>query len=272
MEVSGLEGIKGMGPHKIQTYGRAFRGRTAPRGDTQHAASGAHTGNLLMMHRSYRSVMLVLGVWAALAGSVARADPPSTQAAAPPDKSQYTLFNPVPADQLRSMQTDRPNVTNTPITVDAGHLQIETGLIDYTLTRTRTAGANVRTDDTTFGEFNFRLGVLNNLELNLVTDAYQIDRTHDYRADVSTQLAGYSDTVFGGTLKPLGQREPERHLGHRLGHPTPTLLPHRDCGIRRGPVPLRHLLPLHDEPAKGYFISPPNPAFPTSATPTTTAT
>ena len=33
---------------------------------------------------------------------------------APFDKSQYDLFNPVPDDALRGMDTDRPNITNTP--------------------------------------------------------------------------------------------------------------------------------------------------------------
>ena len=29
------------------------------------------------------------------------------------------------------MDTDRPNITNTPHTIDAGHLQIEAGAADY---------------------------------------------------------------------------------------------------------------------------------------------
>ncbi len=64
--------------------------------------------------------------------TAARGDAPATTAATQPaDKGQYTLFNPTPADQLRGMDTDRPNKTNTPHTIDAGHLQIEIGGFDY---------------------------------------------------------------------------------------------------------------------------------------------
>ena len=37
---------------------------------------------------------------------------------AAPDKSAYTLFNPVPDDQMRSFSTDRPTKSDTPYTVD----------------------------------------------------------------------------------------------------------------------------------------------------------
>jgi hypothetical protein len=90
-------------------------------------------------------------------------DPTSTTTSAPISKSQYTLLNPVPTDQLRGMDTDRPNVTNTPHTIDAGHLQIETGLIDYSYNTDRSNGDTIRNDDLAFAESNFRLGVLNDL-------------------------------------------------------------------------------------------------------------
>ena len=41
------------------------------------------------------------------------------------DKSQYTLFNPTPTDQMRDFNTDRPTKSNVPYTVDAGHFQYE---------------------------------------------------------------------------------------------------------------------------------------------------
>jgi hypothetical protein len=36
-----------------------------------------------------------------------------------PDKSQYTLFNPTPSKCLREFDPDRPDVTDSPFTVDA---------------------------------------------------------------------------------------------------------------------------------------------------------
>jgi hypothetical protein len=52
------------------------------------------------------------------------------QSADPPDKSQYWLFNPVPADQMRDFSTDRPPKANLPFTVDAGHFQYETDIVN----------------------------------------------------------------------------------------------------------------------------------------------
>ncbi len=42
---------------------------------------------------------------------------------------KYSLFKPVPRSQMREMETDRPDVTESPYTVDAGHFQYETDLL-----------------------------------------------------------------------------------------------------------------------------------------------
>ncbi len=42
-----------------------------------------------------------------------------------PIKQRYNLFHPTPKDSLREMDPDRPNVTESPYTVDAGHVQYE---------------------------------------------------------------------------------------------------------------------------------------------------
>lgn len=49
-----------------------------------------------------------------------------------PDKSAYTLFNPVPDDQLRELNTDRPGKSHSAITVDPGRVQIESDFVTYT--------------------------------------------------------------------------------------------------------------------------------------------
>src|SRR5262249_25819964 len=52
-----------------------------------------------------------------------------------PDKSQYKLFNPTPANCLREFDPDRPDVTDNPFTIDAGHIQFESSLFSYALSR-----------------------------------------------------------------------------------------------------------------------------------------
>jgi hypothetical protein len=141
----------------------------------------------------------------ALADGPTSTSAPATQPATQlSDKWQYTLFNPTPDSLLRDMDTDRPNVTNTPHTIDAGHLQIETGIIDYSYYRNRTFGDNVRQDDLDFGQFNFRLGILNNLELNAVVDSYDLVQFHDYSAGTRLYAGSFGDTVFGAKLNLWG--------------------------------------------------------------------
>lgn len=40
-------------------------------------------------------------------------------------ENSYHFFNPTSKSQMRQMNTDRPDVTETPNTVDAGHFQFE---------------------------------------------------------------------------------------------------------------------------------------------------
>ncbi|WP_231634901.1 transporter [Pedobacter sp. PACM 27299] len=47
------------------------------------------------------------------------------------NSDKYWLFHPTPKDQMREMETDRPDVTESPFTVDAGHFQYETDLLRF---------------------------------------------------------------------------------------------------------------------------------------------
>ena len=51
------------------------------------------------------------------------------------DKSIYHLFNPTPRGLLRDLSTDRPDMTESPYTVDAGRFQIEMSFADFTYDR-----------------------------------------------------------------------------------------------------------------------------------------
>src|SRR5687768_14901434 len=46
-------------------------------------------------------------------------------------KQAFTLFDPTPKHLMREMSTDRPDTTESPFTVDAGHFQVELSLFDY---------------------------------------------------------------------------------------------------------------------------------------------
>lgn len=121
-----------------------------------------------------------------------------------PDKTQFTLFNPTPDDAMRGMDTDRPNKTNTAHTIDAGHVQIETGFFDWVHYRNRYQAGNVTTDTVNLGHFNVRLGLLNNLEVNAAFDSYDFYWNKDYAAGQSTRQNGFGDTTLGGKLNLWG--------------------------------------------------------------------
>ncbi len=103
------------------------------------------------------------------------------------DKWRYHLFNPVPVALMREMSTDRPDATESPYTVDAGHFQLEASFFDYS--RDQDAGASARS--WTFGSLNLKAGLWNNVDMQIVLDSYTAERvTEDgHRATV----AGFGD-------------------------------------------------------------------------------
>ena len=77
--------------------------------------------------------------------------------AAGADKNGYHLFHPTPHELLRDMSTDRPDLTESPYTVDAGHAQIEVEAV----TRTHDEGA----DRTGYLGFLVKMGLVPNADL-----------------------------------------------------------------------------------------------------------
>jgi hypothetical protein len=93
------------------------------------------------------------------------------------DKSQYSLWNPTPDRQLRDLTTDRPDTTESPFTVDAGRVQIETNVFGYTRSRPDEDGAV--TDTYELAVTNVRIGLTSRAELSLVWQPYGIVRTRE---------------------------------------------------------------------------------------------
>jgi hypothetical protein len=92
-----------------------------------------------------------------------------------PDKSQYTLFNPTPANCLREFDPDRPDVTDSPFTVDAGHIQFESSLFSYVLSRPDQQ--HVVTEEFDVLDTNIRLGITNYAEIDLDVPPLDIEHT-----------------------------------------------------------------------------------------------
>jgi hypothetical protein len=109
------------------------------------------------------------------------------------DKSQYNLFNPTPCSQLRDFAPDRPDQTEGPFTVDAGHLQLELGIFQYTYTNQPQRFSNIRTDSYQWFNAAIKLGVLNNLDLELFVPIYnEVDLK---QGNIKTRMSGFGDLI-----------------------------------------------------------------------------
>jgi Putative MetA-pathway of phenol degradation len=91
------------------------------------------------------------------------------------DKSQYWLFNPTPDRLLREMTTDRPDISESPFTVDAGHVQFESTLFGYTRSAPNREGTVTEEFDVL--AMNIRTGVTNSAEIDVVLQPYGTVRT-----------------------------------------------------------------------------------------------
>lgn len=87
-------------------------------------------------------------------------------------KSAYHLFNPTPRDQMRELSTDRPDQTESPYTVDAGHWQIELDFANYTYDDE----AGVRTQTLNVTPVNVKLGLTNDTDIQFIFDSYTRER------------------------------------------------------------------------------------------------
>lgn len=127
-------------------------------------------------------LLTALAVSPALAGEAPR-----------PDKSQFHLFNPTPRAHMREMSTDRPDVTESAYTVDAGHFQVEMDLLGFTYDRYNRDRANVRAESWSWANANFKAGLLHNVDLQLVVPFYSEVRTDDRDARTVSRQRGFGD-------------------------------------------------------------------------------
>ena len=119
--------------------------------------------------------------------------PVATGKAADGNKSGYSLFHPTPRALLRELSTDRPDKTESPYTVDAGHFQIESDLLTYTSDHDTANGADTKVDAWSVAAINLKAGLLNWMDLQLVFDSYNHVSTDDRIAGTKVRQSGLGD-------------------------------------------------------------------------------
>lgn len=96
---------------------------------------------------------------------------------------------------MREMSTDRPDKTESPYTVDAGHFQVEADLVNYTQDKTDDAG--VETKSKSFGVLvtNLKAGLTNSMDFQVVITPYASEETQVTGADADKK-SGFGDTTL----------------------------------------------------------------------------
>lgn len=105
----------------------------------------------------------------------------------PESSKSYNLFRPVPKSEMRDFSIDRPDVTESPITVDAGHFQFE-GDIFRVLKANR--GASYRA----FGVLNglYKMGLNHSWDIHIGLELYNIYQDPEGK----TFEKGYGNTTI----------------------------------------------------------------------------
>ena len=118
--------------------------------------------------------------WAAVAGD------------AGPAASTYTLFDPVPDDQLRPFCTDRPTKGTGPCTVDAGHIQIESDIFNATFQDS----GGITTDTFVYTSPNVKLGIADDMDVELNISPLVDVTIHDHKTGTRSEISGFGDVFL----------------------------------------------------------------------------
>lgn len=96
-------------------------------------------------------------------------------------------------DKLRDFCGDRPGIGTPACTVDAGHLQAEIGIADWTLDRQ----PDSRTDTIGLGDVALRYGITASTELRFDLTTYNHVRTRDRASGAIDRASGIGDVTIG---------------------------------------------------------------------------
>ena len=148
------------------------------------------------MKRSILTALLFAGVVSfAVAADPTHATEPEKLDLNQIDKSGYHLLNPTPVRYLREMTTDRPDKTESPYTVDAGHFQVEMDLVNFTRDRDTSGGADTRVDALAIAPINFKVGLCNRVDLQTVIETYNSVTTDDRVGASKLRQSGFGDVT-----------------------------------------------------------------------------
>ena len=136
---------------------------------------------------------MALLVWSAGAGAGVPASASADDAGdgRSPKAGQH-LFRPTPDSLLRELSTDRPDLTESPYTVDAGHVQIEMDLVSYA----RDDAGWVRAESWGVAPINVKFGLTPSADLQIIAETHRRDRRTDRKIAVLEETSGVGDVTL----------------------------------------------------------------------------
>ncbi|QDA60642.1 transporter [Hymenobacter jejuensis] len=112
----------------------------------------------------------------------------------------YTLFRPVPRDSLQELRPDRPGVTESPYTVDAGHFQLETDLFRLINSRDK----QHRERDFNVNHALIKLGLTQRMDFQVGIDSYSWEKQWDEQQEPERNQ-GFGDVTLRLKRSILGE-------------------------------------------------------------------
>ena len=155
-------------------------------------------------------------LYPALALALALARPAAAQANHPlndtinVDKTKYNLFNPTPRKYMRPMVPDRPGITESPYSVDAGHFQYEADGLRLLSRREGTT----RGRDWYVNHALAKIGLTNKTDFQVEFDSYTTTHFYDVTdPSVSQRAYGAGDVSLRLKHTLLGDDDSRWALG-----------------------------------------------------------
>lgn len=161
----------------------------------------------------------------------------------------YSLFRPVPREAMRDLRTDRPDRTESPFTVDPGHLQIELDLVTHARDHGREGSLRFRDETIGILPVNIKVGLTPSVDIQFILDGFTVSRHVPLPAGGSTVDHGFADMLMTRVKVNL--------WGNDAGRTAFALLPHAslvDAGDGGRRLDAGLILPLGIDAGRGWSV------------------
>ena len=108
-------------------------------------------------------------------------------------KNQFSIFNPTPESLLRDeIGADRPDETESPYTIDAGHFMYEADLFNYERQRTDEAIQSTYL----LHQANLKFGLTNTMDFQIKVQSYGRQRSRSISSGNVQSKSGFGDVIL----------------------------------------------------------------------------